>query len=244
AGLPREPGAQLGRDALYQHTVLRHGKCMLALGLAVPSRHARQSVCDVLNFDIQRRGIQQVQPATAEHALPGARLIRGHVGPLSKRYHLSRFACIPRASVRAPALDARWPIWGRFPKLWPAGYRPMEVPMSLVKILAPLTGGERDTVVLACAFAAAKPFNSHVAALFVRPDATEAVPFFGDGVSATVVQEIAEATKIAADAAIKTARASLDAAAKAAGATIVASPEPSNVVTASFREVLGSFADQ
>jgi nucleotide-binding universal stress UspA family protein len=116
--------------------------------------------------------------------------------------------------------------------------------MSLVKILAPLTGGARDTIVLACAFAAAKPFHSHVAALFVRPDATEAVPFFGDGVSATVVQEIADATKIAADAAIKTARAALEVAAKTAGATILASPEPSNVLTASFREVLGGFADQ
>ena len=40
--------------------------------------------------------------------------------------------------------------------------------MSFVKILAPLTGGTRDAVVLACAFAAAKPFHAHVAALFVR----------------------------------------------------------------------------
>jgi hypothetical protein len=71
--------------------------------------------------------------------------------------------------------------------------------MAFVKILAPLTGGTRDAVVLASAFAAAKPFRAHVAALFVRPDATEAVPFFGDGVSATVVQEIADAAKVAAD---------------------------------------------
>ncbi len=116
--------------------------------------------------------------------------------------------------------------------------------MSFVKILAPLTGGARDAVVLACAFAAAKPFHAHVAALFVRPDATEAVPFFGDGVSATVVQEIAEAAKVAADAAVKLARASLETSAKAAGAEIVASPAPGGAMTASFREVLGNFADQ
>ncbi|MGZ5935014.1 MAG: universal stress protein [Rhizomicrobium sp.] len=116
--------------------------------------------------------------------------------------------------------------------------------MSFVKILAPLTGGTRDAVVLACAFAAAKPFHAHVAALFVRPDATEAVPFFGDGVSATVVQEIAEAAKVAADAAVKLARASLETAAKAAGAEIVASPSPGGAMTASFREVLGNFADR
>ena len=70
--------------------------------------------------------------------------------------------------------------------------------MSFVKILAPLTGGARDSVVLACSFAAAKPFHSHVAALFVRPDAAEAVPFIGEGVSASVIQEISKATKTAA----------------------------------------------
>ena len=116
--------------------------------------------------------------------------------------------------------------------------------MSFVKILAPLTGGTRDAVVLACAFAAAKPFHAHVAALFVRPDATEAVPFFGDGVSATVVQEISEAAKVAADAAVKLARASLETAATAAGAEIVASPSRGGPMTASFREVLGNFADR
>ena len=116
--------------------------------------------------------------------------------------------------------------------------------MSFVKILAPLTGGPRDAVVLASAFAAAKPFHAHVAALFVRPDATEAVPFFGDGVSAQVVQEIAEAAKVAADAAVKLARASLEAAARTAGAEIVAAPTRGMATSASFREVLGNFADQ
>src|SRR5450432_3377482 len=109
--------------------------------------------------------------------------------------------------------------------------------MSYVKILAPLTGGARDTVVLACAFAAAKPFNAHVAALFVRPDATEAVPFYGESVSATILQEIADASKKASDAAIAVARASLAAAAKAAGAEVLATPELRSAVTASIREM-------
>ncbi len=116
--------------------------------------------------------------------------------------------------------------------------------MSFVKILAPLTGGARDAVVLASAFAAAKPFRAHVVALFVRPDATEAVPFFGEGVSATVVQEIADAAKVAADAAIKLARASLASSAQAAGATVVETIENRQTLTVSFREVLGNFADQ
>ena len=116
--------------------------------------------------------------------------------------------------------------------------------MSFVKILAPLTGGARDAAVLTSAFAAAKPFNAHVAALFVRPDATEAVPFYGESVSATILQEIADASKKASDAAIAVARASLAAAAKTAGAEILQAPELRGAVTASIRETSGNFADQ
>ena len=116
--------------------------------------------------------------------------------------------------------------------------------MTIVKILAPLTGGARDHIVLASAFAAAKSFNAHVATLFVRPDATEAVPFYGESVSAAVMQEIADATKSASDEAIKIARASLLAAVKEAGATIQDVPQIMDAPTASFEEVTGNFADQ
>ncbi|HJW40663.1 MAG TPA: universal stress protein [Rhizomicrobium sp.] len=116
--------------------------------------------------------------------------------------------------------------------------------MTFVKILAPLTGGSRDAAVLASAFAAAKPFNAHVVTLFVRPDAMEAVPFYGESVSATVMQEIADATKKASDVASKQAQASLRAAAASAGAEVVAVPELRTGPTASFKEVTGNFADQ
>jgi nucleotide-binding universal stress UspA family protein len=116
--------------------------------------------------------------------------------------------------------------------------------MTFVRILAPLTGGARDSAVLASAFAAAKPFNAHVAALFVRPDATEAVPFYGEGVSPTVMQEIADVSKKASDEANRAARASLMAAAKEAGADVLETPELHGVPTASFVEALGNFADQ
>src|SRR5882672_5191266 len=112
--------------------------------------------------------------------------------------------------------------------------------MSFAKILAPLTGGPRDAAVLASAFAAAKPFNAHVAALFVRPDATEAVPFYGESVSAAIMQEIADASKKASDSAIVVARAALAAAAKDANAELLGAPEPRAAPTASFREVIGN----
>ncbi len=116
--------------------------------------------------------------------------------------------------------------------------------MTIVKILAPLTGGLRDAAVLETAFAAAKPFKAHVAGLFVRPDATEAVPFYGESVSASVMQEIADASKKASDTAITVARASLASAAAAAGVTVQDVPETRDGVGASFREVTGNFADQ
>ncbi len=46
---------------------------MLADGLAVPAGHAGQAVGDVLDLDVQRRGVEQVEPAARQHALPGAR---------------------------------------------------------------------------------------------------------------------------------------------------------------------------
>ncbi len=116
--------------------------------------------------------------------------------------------------------------------------------MTFVKILAPLTGGSRDIAVLASAFAAAKPFNAHVAALFVRPDSMEAVPFYGESVSTAVMQEIAEASQKASDVAARAARATLEASAREAGAVILETPELRSTPSASFPEVIGNFADQ
>jgi nucleotide-binding universal stress UspA family protein len=78
----------------------------------------------------------------------------------------------------------------------------------------------------------------------VRPDATEAVPFYGESVSANVMQENADASKKASDEAIKIAKASLQAAAKEAGAAVQETPTLGDAPTASFREVVGNFADQ
>jgi nucleotide-binding universal stress UspA family protein len=116
-----------------------------------------------------------------------------------------------------------------------------EAVMTPARILAPLTGGTRDATVLASAFAAAKLFDAHVVALFVRPDPAEAMPFFGDGVSGAVAQEIIDAAKEAADTASITARAALVDAARAADADIVDTPAPAS---ASWREVQGNFTDQ
>jgi nucleotide-binding universal stress UspA family protein len=116
--------------------------------------------------------------------------------------------------------------------------------MSIAKILAPLTGGARDAAVLSTAFAAARPFNAHVEGLFVRPDPSEAVPFYGETVSATVLQEVAAASKKASDEALSLCRTSMAAAVAAAGAELLDHPALKDKPTASLREVSGNFADR
>ncbi len=116
--------------------------------------------------------------------------------------------------------------------------------MPIAKILAPVTGGARDAAVLANAVQAAKPFNAHVVAFFVRPDLSEALAFFTDGVSGVVVEEVVKATKDAGDDAAKRIEDSIDAICATAGVTRVKQPRRSTGVTLSVKEVRGNFGDQ
>lgn len=113
--------------------------------------------------------------------------------------------------------------------------------MGLAKILAPLTGSARDEIVLATAFAAAHPFNAHVAAFFVHPDPRLAVPFVGVPVSPEVVQDIVNASEEIAKSADKRAHDALLAAAAKAGAAVSAHPKKSDTVTCSFRRAQGLY---
>jgi nucleotide-binding universal stress UspA family protein len=114
--------------------------------------------------------------------------------------------------------------------------------MAYVKILAPLTGAARDATVLAAAVAAAQPFNAHIVALFVRPDPVEAMPFFGEGVSGVMAQEIVDAAKEAADKASQDARGAIAVVAGQLGAALTDKPEKRDRVSISLREVDGNFA--
>src|SRR4051794_30161679 len=46
---------------------------MRAPGLPVPPRDAGETMRDVGDLDVERRGIEQIEPASGQHALPGAR---------------------------------------------------------------------------------------------------------------------------------------------------------------------------
>ncbi|HEX3486376.1 MAG TPA: universal stress protein [Micropepsaceae bacterium] len=116
--------------------------------------------------------------------------------------------------------------------------------MPIAQILAPVTGGGRDAAVLTNAIEAARPFNAHVMAFFVRPDLAEALAFFTDGVSGVVVEEVVKATKDAGDEAAKRVEATIDAISAAGGITRLRQPARGSTVTLSLREVQGNFGDQ
>ncbi|HTO42117.1 MAG TPA: universal stress protein [Rhizomicrobium sp.] len=113
--------------------------------------------------------------------------------------------------------------------------------MSIQLILAPLTGGKRDAPTLESAFCVAEPLKAHVRAVFVRPAASDALPFFGDEVAPAMAEEIVNAARVAGDTACNAAQAAFNAATAAAEFGTVEGPMPGP--SASFMEMEGNFAD-
>jgi len=109
--------------------------------------------------------------------------------------------------------------------------------MAPVSILAPLTGSKDDSIVLATAFAAAKPFGAHVRALFIHPDVREAVPLTELPLSPDLVQDLIDIQQRAEKAARTAARAAFDAAARDFGAALTPTKQAKS--SASFREMTG-----
>ena len=71
------PGWMWAQISSTTTRVLGDGKGVLAHRLPVPARHPGQAVGDVLDLDVERGGVQQVEPAAGKHALPGARRTLG-----------------------------------------------------------------------------------------------------------------------------------------------------------------------
>src|SRR5215467_1164951 len=53
--------------------MLGHRKSVLAVGLPIPTGDASKPVGDVLDLDVERRRVEQVEPSPAQHALPRPR---------------------------------------------------------------------------------------------------------------------------------------------------------------------------
>jgi nucleotide-binding universal stress UspA family protein len=158
-----------------------------------------------------------------------------------------RLLCAVSVKGYSPFCDRRrlWLAqWNCFAKATPdakLGLSNGGTRVSLAKILAPLTGTARDEIVLATAFAAAQPFNAHVAALFIHPDPRLAVPFVGVPVSPEIVQDIVNASEDVAKATDKRAHEALVAAAAKAGVAIVETPRRADGVWCSFHRSQGLF---
>jgi nucleotide-binding universal stress UspA family protein len=82
--------------------------------------------------------------------------------------------------------------------------------MAYRKLLVPLNGTDRDNQVLMAAFDIARPAKAHVMGLYVRPDPAEVLPYLGEGISASVLQEIMDAARASSAKSAATARATLD----------------------------------
>jgi nucleotide-binding universal stress UspA family protein len=111
--------------------------------------------------------------------------------------------------------------------------------MSFVKILSCMTGSSRDTTALATAFAAAAPFGAHVAALYVRPNPADTMPFFPEGISANTLQDIIDTTVEATKTAAANARSAWKAVAADFRVQTTERAEKRECVTTSYQEAEG-----
>jgi len=111
--------------------------------------------------------------------------------------------------------------------------------MTIKVILVPVTATEMAASVLKTAFALGRRFEAHVAALHVRADPRNAMPYMGEGMSGIVLQEIMAAAERDARERAKTARALFDAAVAESHVPLVEAPQDPAAFSAAWREEVG-----
>jgi nucleotide-binding universal stress UspA family protein len=115
--------------------------------------------------------------------------------------------------------------------------------MAYRKIVVQVTGGPRDAAVTKAALDIAKTFDSWTTALFVKPDASEVLPYLGEGISAGVVQEILDASAEAAKKSGHAAKASVVDAAAQLGVPFQDGPPIGGNASIGFRVRQGVMSD-
>ena len=78
APMERQTRAEMNAEIFNKKRVLRHRKHMGTQCLPVPAREPRETVRNVLNLYVKRRGVEEIEPSAAQHALPGALGRRAH----------------------------------------------------------------------------------------------------------------------------------------------------------------------
>lgn len=106
-------------------------------------------------------------------------------------------------------------------------------------ILVPVTAGEAGEAALKTAFALGRRFDAHVAALHVRPDPRNAMPYIGEGMSGVVVQQIMSAAEKDAGERATRARALFDGRSQAAGVRLAEDPTGADGFSASWHDETG-----
>jgi nucleotide-binding universal stress UspA family protein len=115
--------------------------------------------------------------------------------------------------------------------------------MAYRKIVVPVIGASRDKAVVKAALEIAKTFDSWTTALFVRPDASEVLPYLGEGISAGVVQEILDASAEAAKKSGAAAKVSVSQAAAEMGVPFQDGPPLGGNASCSYRIRQGVMSD-
>jgi nucleotide-binding universal stress UspA family protein len=111
--------------------------------------------------------------------------------------------------------------------------------MSFVKLLVPVGGDVGDVPALGAAFAAAKRFSAHVAALFIHSDPRESVPLGELPMPPDFVQGMVDAATGLDLAAAKKARETIETLAAAAGIPVTAAARAGGGPAVSFAAVAG-----
>ena len=69
----RKVGVYRDGKGLNEQRMLGHRKNIRSFGLAVPARDAGKAMGYIGNFNVERGGVEQVEPTTRQHPLPSAR---------------------------------------------------------------------------------------------------------------------------------------------------------------------------
>ncbi len=111
--------------------------------------------------------------------------------------------------------------------------------MSLKTILACVSGGDASERVLETARRVAVAFGSHIEALHVRADPRGLVPYTGEGMDGSMIEEIMEVTEKEGGERAANARQAFDDFCQRTGLIVADRPLPGNEATISWREETG-----
>jgi nucleotide-binding universal stress UspA family protein len=111
--------------------------------------------------------------------------------------------------------------------------------MSICRILVPMSAAEVSLPALETAVALATRFGSHVEALHVRADPKSLVPYAGEGMNGSMIEEIMDVTEREGSDRAHRARATFDKFVADKGIRLVNGPGGASGVSISWREELG-----